>query len=420
MNSFILKGDIGYSVSSDKICIQEKGYLVSEGGISKGVFAQIPPEYEQIPLIDYSGKIIVPGLIDLHVHAPQYTFRGLGMDMELLEWLNTYTFPEEGNYEQLEYAKKAYEIFAEDLKKSGTTRVCAFGTIHTKSTLLLMELLEKSGLRGYVGKVSMNRNAPPYLAEEHPVEELEKWLYLAGEQCHHMKPILTPRFIPSCTDELLVAIGQLQERYKLPLQSHLSENKEEVKWVQSLCPEASDYGDAYHRRGTFGNNGKTVMAHCVYSGEAEYMRMKENGVFVAHCPQSNTNLSSGIAPIKKYLQKGLCVGLGTDIAGGHSLSIFRAMADAVQMSKMRWRLIDGAEEPLTFEEAFHMGTKGGGAFFGMVGSFEEGYELDAIVLDDSELHSPKCLNVRERLERLMYVLEDKTVVGKFVCGKQVI
>ena len=136
-------------------------------------------------------------------------------------------------------------------------------------------------------------------------------------------------------------LAEIRKRYKLPVQSHLSENPGEVSWVQELCPESRFYGDAYRRFDLFGGKDcPAIMAHCVYCPDEEIQLIKEQGVYVAHCPQSNTNLSSGIAPVKLYLEQGIHTGLGTDIAGGHSLSMLRAVADSIQVSKLHWRYID--------------------------------------------------------------------------------
>ena len=161
------------------------------------------------------------------------------------------------------------------------------------------------------------------------------------------------------------------------------------------------------------------MAHCVYSTEEEIALMKKQGVYIAHCPQSNTNLSSGIAPAARYLREGLHVGLGTDIAGGFSLSMLRAIADAIQVSKLRWRLVDPSLKALTLPEAFYMATIGGGSFFGKTGSFEKGYELDAVVLDDSSLPSPRSLPPLPRLERLISLSDSSNIIQKFVCGNSI-
>ena len=164
----------------------------------------------------------------------------------------------------------------------------------------------------------------------------------------------------------------------------------------------------------------TIMAHCVHSTDEEIQMIKDQGVYIAHCPESNTDIASGIAPIRRYLDMGLHVGLGTDVAGGFSLSMFRAIADAIQVSKLRWRLMDQTQAPVTLEEAFYMATIGGGSFFGKVGSFEKGYEFDAMILDDSNIRHPQEISTRDRLERLVYLSDDRNLVGKYVQGRKVI
>lgn len=419
MKNYVFKGNICYSESREELCITENGYAVCEDGRCAGVYDTLPKEYETLPCYNYEDKIIIPGLIDLHVHAPQYAFRGMGMDLELIDWLNTHTFVEEARYGDLEYAGEAYDIFAEDLKNSATTRACIFATIHTQATLLLMEKLEETGIKAYVGKVNMDRNSPEYLCEESAEKsekDTEEWL-LKSQGFKNIKPVLTPRFTPSCTDELLERLSGLQKKYGLPVQSHLSENLDEIDWVKELCPGTSHYGETYDRYGLFGNSCPTIMAHCVHCGEEETELMRRQGVFIAHCPESNANLSSGVAPVKRYLEKGMKVGLGTDVAAGSSLSVFKAMALAVQCSKLRWRLYDQSVVPLTMEEVFFMATKGGGEFFGKVGSFEEGYEFDAVVLDDSMLRHPRKLSAKERLERLIYLADERCIAAKFVDGQ---
>ncbi len=419
---FILRGNIVYSKDQNELDICEHGYLVCREGKVEGVYQTLPFRLGGNPIHDHGDCLIIPGLVDLHIHAPQYSFRGLGMDMELLEWLETNTFPEEAKYESPEYARKAYQIFADNMRRSATTRACIFGTVHREATLLLMDLMEKTGLDTMIGKVNMDRNCPDYIIEEteESAGETLEWIKdVLHRKYKNTRPILTPRFTPSCTDELMEELKKLQMRYGLPLQSHLSENPGEIAWVKELCPWAEFYGDAYDRFGLFGADCPTVMAHCVYSGEQEIERMKENGVFIAHCPESNMNVSSGIAPVRTFLERGLHVGIGSDVAGGSTENLFRAMAHAVQSSKLRWRLTDDSLEALTAEEVFYMATKGGGAFFGKVGSFEKGCEFDAVVLDDSRLKHPQPLDVRNRLERMIYLADEREIRAKYVKGKEI-
>lgn len=421
--TFVLKGDICYSRNSGTLSMTAGGYAVCVQGICQGVFEELPEQYGDLPVHDCRGALIIPGLTDLHIHAPQFAFRGTGMDLELLEWLNQFAFPEEARYGDPEYAGRAYKIFADTLKRSATTRACIFATIHRPTVELLMELMEETGLETMVGKVNMDRNSPNFLVEAGAAESAEetvRWLEETRGRYHYVKPILTPRFIPSCTDELMRRLKEIQNRYHLPLQSHLSENPSEIAWVQELCPDSRFYGDAYDRFGLFGGDEKAVMAHCVYSGEEECRRMKERGVYVAHCPESNMNLASGIAPVRSFLDMGVKTGLGSDVAGGSSESIFRAMRQAIQVSKLRWRLSDESLKPLTVEEAFYMGTKGGGEFFGKVGSFEPGYEFDAVVLCDDSLAHPQPVTMKQRLERMIYLGDDRHVAEKYVSGRKIL
>lgn len=424
MNNFVIRGDICYSTDKATINTIENGYAVCENGISKGVFENLPIEYSDYELFDYSDKLVLPAMSDLHTHAPQFAFSGLNMDAELIEWLSSSAFLEEAKYSDLGYAQKAYSIFADVLKNSVTTRACIFATLHKDATKVLMEQLENTGLCTFVGKVNMDRNSPDNLCEESSdksVEDTVLWINETKDKFENTKPILTPRFIPSCTGELMKNLSEIQKEYNLPVQSHLSENKDEIKWVQELCPDSKNYGDAYDSFGLFGKDAKTVMAHCVYSSDDEVELMKQNGVFVAHCPASNINLSSGIAPVRRYLDNDLKIGLGTDVAGGHSVSLFRAIADTVQVSKLYYRLVDENAKPVTFNEAFYLATIGGGEFFGKVGSFEKDYEFDAVVIDDSVLPHPQALGVHERLQRAVYLNADfKGITAKFVKGKKVI
>ena len=429
MSEFVIKGDICYCDENKKIITKNSSYVVCKGNKCLGVFESLPDKYKDYILFDYSNKLVIPGLIDLHIHAPQYAFRGIGMDLELIDWLNEVAFKEEGKYSDIDYAKKAYSIFANNMKRSSTTRACIFATRHRKATMELMKLLEYTGLITYVGKINMDRNSPEILKEEtfeSSAYNTFGWINACLRRFKRTKPILTPRFIPSCSDELLNELREIQLAYKLPVQSHLSENPGEVDWVKEICPNSQFYGDAYDQYCLFGRDNdsnktiKTVMAHCVYSSPEEIQRLKKNRVFVAHCPSSNTNLSSGIAPIRKYLDKKINVGLGSDVGAGHNESMFSVIRDTIQVSKLYWRLVNKKYQSISFDEAFYLATLGGGKFFGNVGTFEEGFEFDALVLDDSVLEHPQELTLHERLERAVYLsLDEKKLVAKFVAGKEI-
>jgi guanine deaminase len=421
-DTFVLRGDICYSKGPGSLRCIEDGYLVCENGTARGAYASLPEQYENFPLLDRAGKLILPGLVDLHMHAPQFAFRGLGMDYELLEWLESYTFPEESKYRNLGYARTAYAAVVRNLVDGPNTRCCLFATIHLPATRLLMDLLEGSGLVCMVGKVNMDRNSPAYLCEEsaeRSAEDTRRWLQKSAGRYKNTYPIITPRFIPTCSDELMRALAEIQKEFNVPVQSHLSESIAEIEWVRELCPSSSSYADAYRQLGLFGGSVPTIMAHCVWSDSAETELIRQNNVYIAHCPQSNTNLTSGIAPVRRFIDNGISVGLGSDVAGGCHTPIFRAMSDAIQVSKLRYRLVEHGDSPLTVKEVFYLGTLGGGSFFGKVGSFEDGYEFDAIVINDDDLCAPFPLALEERLSRVIYLSDERHISEKYVRGHRV-
>ena len=425
MKSFALRGHICHTPEAGRLEVREGAYVVCRDGKCGGIYDALPENCAHMEVIDCGDRLIIPGMVDLHIHAGQYALRGTGMDYELLDWLDRVAFPEEARFADRAYAERAYGIFAERLKRSATTRAVIFATLHAGATLTLMDQMEATGLVSYVGKISMDRNAPPELMEASALAAARDTRRFIEESRRRgysrTMPILTPRFVPSCTDALMASLGELQREYKLPVQSHLSENPGEVEWVKQLCPEAAFYGDAYDRFGLFGRDCNTVMAHCVYSTPEEVARIKANGVWVAHCPSSNMNLASGIAPVRKYLDAGLRIGLGSDVCGGTAESMFRAVTDAIQMSKLYWRFVDSGAKPLTFPEALYLATKGGGTFFGKAGSFEAGYAFDALVLDDSAEPCPRPLPVRSRLERAFYLgLDEKGIAMKYVDGERIV
>lgn len=422
MKDFALKGDILYSKSLNKVAQHENSYLVCVNGKSEGVYKKLPAKYKGIKVYDYTGYLIIPGLVDMHLHAPQYIFIGLHMDMKLIDWLNTYTFPAEAKYKSLSFAKRAYDIFVNDLTYTSTTRFSMFATIHNEATLYLMNELEKTGFKGYVGKVNMDRNSPKYLIEttKKSVKDTLEWID-ACEDFKNVKPIITPRFIPTCTDKLMKELSKIMVDKNIPVQSHLSENRSEIEWVKELMPKAKSYEEGYNQFGMLGSTTKSIMAHYVWPDEKGIELMKNGNVWVAHSPSSNRNLSSGIAPIGRYLREGIKVGLATDVAGGSYLSMFRAMEDAITTSKIRNCLFDSEYYNITIEQALYLATLGGGEFFGKVGSFEKGYEFDAIVLNERDIPTVLMseLNLQERFERYIY-RSHTNVYAKFIAGKKIV
>ena len=217
-------------------------------------------------------------------------------------------------------------MFVDDLAKTATTRAAIFATSHTDATLLLMDLLEKKKICTYVGKVGMDRNCPDYYIEKNGKEETTRFV----EECQKrnykfVKPIITPRFTISCTDEYMEFMGQIAKKYNIPAQSHLSENDNEIEFVKQLRPNDKFYGESYDKCGLFGKEVKTIMAHCVHCPKEEEDLIKKNGVYIAHCPTSNSDVICGICPAGRYLRQGYNIGLGSDISGGHTLDLFEVM-----------------------------------------------------------------------------------------------
>ena len=416
----IYKAHILFTKESSRFEVLENGYIaVDADGRVTGVSTDLASlDSEDAAIVDFGDRLLIPAMNDLHVHAPQYRNQGIAMDLELLPWLQNYTFPEEMKYADLGYAERMYRRFVRDLWRFGTMRACVFATSHTESTRLLMHLFQEAGMGALVGKVAMNRNCPDALTEpvEAMVEGNEALIAEFNKPDALVRPIITPRFVPSCTSEMLRACGQLADKYHLPVQSHLSENLSEIAWVKELESESQSYGDAYFRYGLFGQT-PTVMAHCVWTAGDELELMKRQGVMVAHCPTSNLNLASGLAPIRTFLEEGIPVGLGSDISGGHDLNIFRMMVFAIQVSKMHYQQ-NHNKSFLTLSEAFWIATKSAGRFFGRVGSFEPVYEFDALVIDDSDLNHDNY-SLLHRLERYIYLGDDRQIEHRFCRGREI-
>lgn len=418
MSVTVLKGTVVSAPALGRLDVTENGYLVAEDGIIAGVFPALPERYAGAAVEDCGDALILQSLADLHLHAPQYPMLGMGMDLPLLDWLNAYTFPTEARFADAGYAREVYRKLARELIENGTTRVCVFSSLHRQATLVLMEELEKAGVTGYVGKVNMDRNGIPALQEETEESKREtlRWL----EECRdfrHVRPILTPRFTPSCTDGLMEFLGKLAAERDLPVQSHLSENAGEIRWVGELHPDCGQYWETYAKYGLW--TDKTLMAHCVWSDGRERAAMREAGVTVVHCADSNQNLCSGTAPVRRMLDEGLKVALGSDIAGGDRLSMFDVVAAAIRASKAR-RILDGWETDfLTVAEGWYLGTSAGAAFFGEKPGFAPGNSLHAVVLDDGDLPRPHPLTARERLERCVYRRQENAVRAVWSAGRKV-
>lgn len=416
----IYKANILYTPISQAFTVLPGGYVaVDEQGYVAYVGEEIPEQYADVPITDFGDSLLVPAMNDMHVHAPQFRNMGLAMDLELLPWLNTYTFPEEARFCTAAYAQEVYRDFVRGLIRCGTMRSVVFATVHGESSCILADYLDKAGVGALVGVVGMDRNCPDNLRNtpEEAVRDTEA-LVARTATMPRVGAIVTPRFVPSCTPEMMTRLGNLAREKHLPVQSHLSENRSEIAWVGELEPESTCYGDAYRRYGMFGDT-PTLMAHCVYTDGDEMEMMARNRVYAVHCPTSNCNLASGIASVRKLLNRNVPVVLGSDISGGHTLSMFEVVRYTIQMSKMQFAASDGKLAPLTLSEAFYLATKSAGEFFaacGMdkVGSFEKGYAFDALVIEPK--HATPCA----ALEQFIYTGDDRQITHRFCQGAEVL
>ncbi|XP_058230806.1 guanine deaminase isoform X1 [Hemibagrus wyckioides] len=329
-----------------------------------------------------SHEFFIPGMVDTHIHASQYIFSGTHLDLPLLDWLKTYTFPVELCYEDLDFAKDAYTKVVRRTLSNGTTTACYFATIHTDASLLLGRIADDFGQRALIGKVCMDRNSmvPDYKElTEGCKDETDRFVHeLLKKKYALVKPVVTPRFAISCSSSLLSNLGKIAKNYDLHIQSHISENKHEVQFVKELFPDCTSYTDVYVKHGLL--TDKTVMAHGCYLTDEELKIFHERGAAVSHCPNSNISLISGMLNVRNVLKHKVKLGLGTDVAGGYSSSMLDAIRRAVDTSKALC-MQDAQLQPLSYKEAFRLATLGGSEVLSLddcIGNFAVGKDFDAL------------------------------------------
>ena len=415
----ILHGDIVHAPSFANLRCIEGGYLVAVDGKVEGVYETLPERFEDLYVTECGSKIITQSFCDMHLHAPQYPLMGLGLDMQLLDWLNNYTYPEEARFADLDYAKSVYEAFTRDLINSGTTRAAVYSSIHTEATLALAKCMEAKRVTGFVGKVNMDRNCPAELCEntEESLRATEEFIERA-KNFKLVKPMITPRFAPACTPELLNGLGRLAEKYDVPVQTHLSENIQEILLVHELFPDSAGYWHVYERAGLM--RPGSLMAHCIYSDDTERRVMSDNGVWAVHCPCSNMDLCSGIMPLRRFIYDGVNVVLGSDISGGAAIFMPRIMEATVRISKMNWLATAQTEPILSIAEAFYLATSAGAKRMGCGEGFAPGDPLHCIVADDARMCvAGEGRTLRERFERMLHRMQPADITAVWSEGVRV-
>ncbi|CAL4218515.1 unnamed protein product [Meganyctiphanes norvegica] len=374
-------------------------------------------------------QFMMPGLIDTHIHASQFPNNGVAMDMPLLEWLQTYTFPTEANFSDTLFAREVYSKVVERLLRNGTTTAAYFGTIHLEGSKILADVVHDKGQRALIGKVNMMRNCPEYYKEtsvQESIRDTEEFIrYVKSIQSPLVSPIITPRFAPTCPEDQLAGLGQLAAKYSCHIQSHLCETQPECNWVKELFPWAKSYTDVYDSMRLLGD--KSIMAHCIWLSDDEIYTLRERGVGIAHCPNSNVSIRSGLCDVRRLLNHGLKVGLGTDCSGGYSPSMLDAMRHALQVSNVLALDRDNDYQRIIYKDAFKMATLGGAKVLNMddrIGNFEIDKEFDALLIDVSasgsaiDIFSKDTLD--DKVQKFLYNGDDRNIARVYVAGHRIL
>ena len=369
--------------------------------------------------------VTLPGLIDLHTHLPQYEFASQGAEA-LLPWLNRYTFPQEGRFSDDRVAELQSLNFFQNSLSHGTTTTVAYLSAHSRAADIAFSEASRAGIRAYLGLTLMDRNVPHQLlttaanAERDMMKLIETW---------HKKGltefVVTPRFAISCSGALLDLCGKLSRAYDTFLQTHISENRDEVSETSRLFPEAKSYADVYDQHGCL--HAKTLLGHGIHLAEAERRLIRERESVVVHCPVSNNFLGSGILPYQNFRHEKIRLGLGTDVAAGYSLSMLHEAKTMTEMAKLRAHF-DGAKCSITVADAVYQATLGNAAALSRahdLGSFAIGKQADFCVIDDSlcdtllDEEKNHYSALAERLNRIVYRSHNNMVETTVVAGKTV-
>ncbi|KAL1721068.1 hypothetical protein EV715DRAFT_288613 [Schizophyllum commune] len=390
------------------------------------------------------GEFLMPGFVDTHTHAPQKPNIGSGQQYELLDWLEHVTFPMEAKFADVDFARRTYESVVQRIVNCGTTTCCYYATLHLEASKILADIVHARGQRAFIGKCNMDRNSPDHYREASPEASLADTKALIAHIATYppstpqrVSAILTPRFAISCTPPLLAGLGTLAASDPaLRIQTHISENRGEIAFTKELFPDCATYAHVYDKFGLL--RGNTVLAHAIHLEPAEVELIKERNAGISHCPTSNFNLSSGVAPVGEYLDKGIKVGLGTDVSGGFSPSILNAVQNASIASKVIAMRSPGAASPTTFANRqlsvntlLYLATLGGAhvcALDAHIGNFAPGKAFDALLVNcrndagnpnlwgvDPDIHVGD--NLMGLLERFLFCGDDRNISAVYVQGR---
>lgn len=405
------------------------GVLYVQNGkvITAGDYTQLKSKYKQAAIVDYTGKLIVPGFVDAHVHYPQIEMIA-SYGAQLLDWLNTYTFPTESQFKNPVYANQIANFFLNQLINNGTTTALVFATVDPSSVDAFFNAAYQRNMRMISGKVLMDRNAPEYLTDT-PASAysdskmlIEKW-----DNKGRLKYAVTPRFAPTSSESELEVAGKLLKEFPdVYMQTHLAENNQEVAWVHELFPWSRSYLDVYDHYGLVTKH--SIFAHSIHIDATDYEIISKHGASIAFCPTSNLFLGSGLFDLDEANKYNVNVGLGTDVGAGTSLSLIQTMNEAYKVTQLRKAFTDNPNgvTPLDPFEDLYLATLGGARALSLdqyIGSFSNGKEADFVVLDPQStpilgMRESKAITLRDKLFAIEILGDDRTVEHTYIMGKQ--
>lgn len=420
----IIKGNIFHYKSRSTLKNIEYEYIengilfIENGKISKiDKFENVQfDRFEDYEFVDYTGKLIMPGFIDTHIHYPQVDVIA-SYGEQLLEWLNKYTFPHESTFSNREKAVETSKFFINELLKNGTTTAMVFCTTHLESCDSFFKEADKKNLRVIAGKVNMDRNAPSALleSEEDGIKNTELLIHKWHNR-NRLSYAITPRFAPTSTDTQLKYLGKISKKYPdVYVQTHLSENVNEIAWVNELFPKNRGYLDVYITNNLVHN--KSVFAHSIHLNDEEFQILKDNEAAISFCPSSNLFIGSGLFKYSKVKDMEIPLGIASDVGGGTSFSILRNLSDAYKICQLRGENF----APL---EAFYIATLGGAKALSLdkyIGNFENGKEADFIVLNLNatglmERRNSNTKDIADKLFMLMILGGEENIEATYILG----
>ncbi|CUH53319.1 guanine deaminase [Shimia marina] len=394
------------------------GVLITAGKITEvGDGATLKAAHPQAEVVNYGDKLICAGFVDAHVHYPQ-TGIIASWGKRLIDWLNSYTFPEEMRFEDPVYAAEVATRYLDLSARHGVTTMASYCTIHPESVTAFFSAAQARGQRVVAGKTCMDRNAPEGLRDSaQSAYDDSKTLIDRWHGVDRLSYAITPRFSPTSTPAQLEALGALwAERPDCLMQTHLSEQLDEIAWVKALFPQARDYLDTYEQFGLLGARG--IYGHAIHLEPREKDRLRDIGAGLVHCPTSNTFIGSGLFDMKGLIDNGHRVGLATDTGGGSSFSMLRTMATAYEVAQLR-------HHPLHAAELMWLATQGAAQVLHLqdqIGNLAPGLEADLVVLNlastpDIAQRSKRAEDLWEALFPTLMMGDDRAIAATWIGGR---